>query len=172
MWQIKKAKITDIEEILAVFHACTAALLKAGIFQWDGTYPTAEVFENDIKSGSVFVVKKAGQILGTITLNDQQDEQYKAINWKFEAKKVLVIHRLAVSPNAQGMGVGKGLCVFAESFGVENGFELIRLDAYSGNPVSCGMYEKLKYHRADGFCHFHGNELPFYCFEKKLPEVN
>jgi GNAT superfamily N-acetyltransferase len=168
MFQIEKAKFKDIEAILTVFKHCTEKMLKANIHQWDGKYPTAAIFRTDIANGCVFVIKSDSEILATITLNSQQDDQYKAIKWKYPAEKVLVIHRLAVSPKAQEKGFGRQLCEFTESFGIENGFEVIRLDAYSGNAISCGLYEKLHYHRADGFCWFHGNELPFYCYEKRL----
>ncbi len=165
---VKKATLEDINRIMLLFKKCTAALIKAGIDQWDGTYPTVSIFEKDIRKGNIFVIKENEILIATITLNNQQDEQYNAINWKYPAKKVLVIHRLAVSPEDQGKGLGKHLCKYAESYGVENDFDVIRLDAYSGNPVSCRLYEKLKYHRAGGYCWFHGNDLPFYCYEKKL----
>lgn len=168
MLQIEKAKMEDVEALMTLFRECTEALLSAGIHQWNGSYPTAAIFQKDIESASVFVVKESGKMLATITLNDQQDSQYQTIKWKYPAEKILVIHRLAVSPEAQGRGLGKLLCNFSETFGLENGFEVIRLDAYTGNPVSCGLYENLEYHRAEGFCWFHGNELPFYCYEKRL----
>jgi ribosomal protein S18 acetylase RimI-like enzyme len=168
MLRIEKAKLEDFQAIMYVFRECTEALLNANIYQWDGTYPTVEIFQNDISEGNVFVIKEKGNTIATITLNNQQDEQYNAINWKYPSEKVLVVHRLAVSPKAQGKGLGKLLCEFTETYGLENGFEVIRLDAYSGNPISSVMYEKLNYHRAEEFCWFHGNELPFYCYEKKL----
>ncbi len=168
MWQIVKAKVEDIEAIMSIFKQCTKILLEANIDQWDGSYPTVEIFQHDINEGNVFVIKEDQKILATITLNSQQDDQYKAIKWKFQLEKVLVIHRLAVSPDAQGKGYGRKLCEFTESYGAENGFEVIRLDAYSGNSISCMLYEKLNYHRAEGYCWFHGNKLPFYCYEKRL----
>ena len=168
MQQIEKAKTEDIEALMALFGKCTKALLSAGIQQWNGTYPTVAIFQKDIEAECVFIVKENDKLLATITLNAHQDEQYKAIRWKYPSEKVLVIHRLAVSPDAQGKGWGKVLCDFSESFGLQNGYEVIRLDAYSDNPVSCGLYEKLNYHRAGGYCWFHGNELPFYCYEKRL----
>ena len=168
MAKIEKASLDDVASIMDLFAACTKELQIAKIDQWDGSYPTATIFQRDIKAGEVFIIKDNQKLLATITLNGQQDEQYRLIDWKFRSKEVLVIHRLAVNPETQGLGFGKKLCQFAEVFGLENGFEVIRLDAYSGNPVSCRMYEKLNYHKANGLCWFHGNKLPFYCFEKKL----
>ncbi len=168
MWQIVKAKTDDIEAIMDIFKQSTRLLLKANIDQWDWTYPTKAIFHRDIKAGNVFVIKEEKKVLATITLNTQQDEQYYGIKWKYQTENVLVMHRLAVSPDAQGKGLGKKLCDFTESHGAENGFEVIRLDAYSGNSISCMLYEKLNYHRAEGYCWFHGNKLPFYCYEKKL----
>jgi len=80
----------------------------------------------------------------------------------------LVIHRLAVDPSAQGLGIGKQLCIFAEQFAQQNNYDGIRLDTYSGNPISIKLYQALAYHMPEGHCHFNNKPLPFYCFEKSV----
>ena len=57
MLQIEKAKAEDTEAIIVIFRQCTKILLDANIDQWDGTYPTTEIFHRDINLGHVFVIK-------------------------------------------------------------------------------------------------------------------
>jgi hypothetical protein len=49
---------------------------------------------------------------------------------------------------------------------INMGFEGIRLDTYSLNLASNALYKSLGYSRAEGHCFFHGNKVPFYCYEK------
>ena len=107
MFQIEKAKQTDVKKIMEVFKDCTEALLKTGVRQWDGTYPTIEMFQNDIEAGAVFVIKNGRVILATITLNQQQDEQYKNIKWKFPAKKTIDHSSVSCQPKNTRKRVGK-----------------------------------------------------------------
>jgi ribosomal protein S18 acetylase RimI-like enzyme len=165
---IQPATAEDIPTIHQLFIRCTDVLLAAGIGQWHYDYPALPHIQADVLAGEAFVIKENNQCIATITLNAQQDEQYQAVNWKFPSDKILVIHRLGVHPNAQGRGLAKALCLFAEAFAQSQQYTCIRLDAYAGNPASNALYQKLGYHLADGLCHFHGNELAFYCWEKRV----
>ncbi|MFT4663501.1 MAG: GNAT superfamily N-acetyltransferase [Polaribacter sp.] len=166
--EILIAKLTDIPSVHQLFVRCTDALLAAGIKQWHYDYPGETHIRKDVEAGETYVIREGKECLATITLNGQQDEQYQAINWKYAGEKVLVIHRLAVHPKAQGRGLAKALCSFAAAFAKKQQYNCIRLDAYAGNPGSNALYEKLGYDKAEGLCHFHGNEFPFYCWELRI----
>ncbi|MFK7807225.1 MAG: GNAT family N-acetyltransferase [Saprospiraceae bacterium] len=163
---IVSADLADVTSLHQLFIACTKSMLAAGIKQWHFDYPTETHIRADVLAEETFVIKEGKDCLATITLNDQQDEQYENISWLYHSGKALVIHRLAVHPKAQGRGLAKQLCLFAEDFAKAQQYAYIRLDAYAGNSASNALYEKLGYRKADGLCHFHGNELPFNCWEK------
>ena len=165
---IEIAQMPDVPVLMDIFVKCTDQMKANGIEQWHYDYPNEQVISKDIDEETVFVIKDDSGGLGTITLNNDQDEQYQQVQWKYTDGKVLVIHRLAVHPRSQGMGLGKKLCLFAEHFAKEKGFSIIRLDAYSGNPASNHIYTQLGYHKVDGLCEFHNNALPFYCYEKEV----
>ncbi len=184
---IEPATEKDIVSIHQLFVACTDAMLAAGIGQWHYDYPHEAIIREDVLAGQAFVIREEERCVATITLNTDQDDQYQHIRWRYDSDQVLVIHRLGVHPRAQGKGLATRLCLFAEAFakgevdvkllgGGSSGtaglhrYDCIRLDAYVGNPVSNRLYEKLGYHLADGLCHFHDNELPFYCYEKWVGE--
>lgn len=166
--EIQPAQIEDLPSIMETFIACTSEMRKFGIMQWDYQYPAPQTVFKDIQKGNVFLVKKGNRCVATITLDEVQDEQYKKINWHYRDERPLIIHRMAVHPVVQGEGLGKWLCEFAENYGRLNGYENIRLDAFSGNPVSNKLYLSMGYEKADGLCYFHGNNLAFYCYEKHI----
>ncbi len=165
---IKQAGVGDINLIAELFKISTDRMISMGIHQWNYTYPLVRHVEQDIQNGCAYIWIKDGKIAGTISLDTRQDEQYKKIHWHYHSRKVLVIHRLSVHPDFQGFGIGKELCWFAEKFALGAGLNTIRLDAYSLNPVSNQLYISLGYRRANGYCYFHNNVIPFYCYDKKI----
>jgi GNAT superfamily N-acetyltransferase len=165
---IRKAGFDDIHLMAELFKLSTDHMISLGIHQWNYTYPLVRHVEEDIHNGSAFVYIEGGKIAGTITLDSKQDDQYKKIHWHNHSRKVLVIHRLSVHPGFHGFGIGKKLCWFAEKFAIDDGLDTIRLDAYSLNPVSNQLYKSLGYRRANGYCYFHNNAIPFYCYDKKI----
>ena len=100
-------------------------------------------------------------------MNDHQDEEYQSIDWKFNPKKVLVVHRLMVHPNFQNKGYAKQLMDFAENFAKQNQYTSIRLDTYTQNKISFEFYKKRNY-VLRGTVFFKGRKDPFYCLEKDL----
>lgn len=166
--KILKATVSDLPQLMETFMACTAEMKKHGIDQWNYQYPEPTEVLNDIRAGMVYVIKNSKRIVASVTLNEKQDAQYENVVWGFPSDKVLVMHRLAVHPVSQGMGISKRLCKFTDDFALKNGYEVIRLDAYSDNPVSNNLYLSQGYEIAAGVCFFHGVKKPFYCYEKKI----
>jgi len=165
---IRKSNANDLDSTLDLFIKVTDLMLENGIDQWNYDYPNEESIRQDIASENHFVIVEDGVVLGTILLDKNQDEQYKSIHWNTRNKDVLVIHRLGVLPKAQGQGLAKKLCNFAEDYAKENGYKVIRLDAYAGNPISNGLYIKMGYQRANGYCYFRKKSIPFYCYDKLI----
>ena len=166
--EISKGDLKDVENTLHLFTSITDTLLEHGIDQWNYDYPDTDTLTADVEAGSNYVIRDGNKIAASIVLNDNQDDQYQKIHWKYRDDSVLVIHRLGVHPEYQGKGLGKKMCLFAESFARENGFKSIRLDAYAGNSISNRFYLSLGYSKANGYCYFRKKAIPFYCFEKKI----
>ncbi len=166
--RITKAAIADLPMVMETFMACTAELKKHGINQWNYQYPEPTEVLNDIKDGTVFIIKNSKRVVACITLNTKQDIQYKKVDWVHKDAKVMVMHRLAVHPASQGLGFAKKMCQFAEEHALKNGFNCIRLDAFSDNPSSNSLYLSLGYEIASGICYYHDVKKPFYCYEKEL----
>lgn len=164
---INKCSANQREEIYEIIENCKTSLQAEGIFQWTDHYPTLQVIQNDIESGNLYQIQSDNGILGIINISTIQEEEYKTINWTYPDETCLVIHRLAVDPKHQGQGFAQKLMTFAENYGIENGFESIRLDAYSQNIRVLRFYEKRAYTK-QGEVYFPKRDFPFYCYEKQL----
>ncbi|HKL47860.1 MAG TPA: GNAT family N-acetyltransferase, partial [Candidatus Izemoplasmatales bacterium] len=74
---------------------------------WLGDYPNAAHFKADLKSHGLYVYLDKGQIIGSISILQENDPPYQAIQWHRQLS--LVIHRFMVDPNHQKKGVGIAL---------------------------------------------------------------
>ena len=163
--EIVRAKVGDITEILDLVQECIKDMNTHGIDQWNEQYPPHEIFISDIETGSLLTIKDEERIVGIIVLSEEQDEEYKQVDWTDKFGKVLVVHRLSVHPKWQRRGIAGKLMDYAESFAKENGYSSIRLDTYCGNPRSLKLFEKRGYERKPGHIFFPECEDPFYCYE-------
>ncbi|MCG8635847.1 MAG: GNAT family N-acetyltransferase [Desulfobacterales bacterium] len=162
--RILKANITDLQDISALITACRLFLINAGVHQWDEAYPDSGIICRDISQGELYIAMIAGELVGGVTLNQNEDPEYSQIPWRYSTP-ALVIHRLCVSPSRQGHGIGSALMAFAEEHARAARHSSIRLDVYSGNPIAVNLYKHLGYSTAGQFT-FPSREHPFYCMEK------
>jgi ribosomal protein S18 acetylase RimI-like enzyme len=140
-------------------------LCSQGIDQWDEAYPSRSTIETDVASGTAFVAKRAGAVVGVIVLNQHQEHEYATVPWRFTQGPVLVVHRLMVHPDVEGQGLARSLMAFAEKRASTSGYASIRLDAFAENPRAVRLYERLGY-RIAGEVRFRKGR--FRCFEKDL----
>lgn len=165
---IRRAKISEITDILTLTKACAANMVQNGIYQWNDQYPSKEVFENDIKRQELYVLHIEGLLKGTLVISTYIDEEYIPINWLTPTKNNLYVHRLAVHPNHQKKGYAQQLMDFAENHAQKNGFESIRLDTFSQNRRNQKFYETRGYQKLGSISFSHQSDYPFYCYELVL----
>jgi ribosomal protein S18 acetylase RimI-like enzyme len=160
----------DLDEIMDLIRNCIEDMRSQGIFQWDEKYPTREIFQHDIETGSLHAVKRDNEIVGIVSMTEEQPPEYSTVNWSAQGGRILVVHRLAVNPVWHRRGIAGKLLNHVEEYATKNKYTSIRLDAYSGNPRALGLYEKHRYKRV-GQVHFPRRDLPFYCYEKVLRSI-
>jgi len=135
--------------------------------QWNDIYPTRQILEQDIREENLYLLFDESILCGQVVLNDHQDDEYKMIPWRYNADKVLVIHRLCVHPAKRGRGYAHKLMDFAEHYAGANNYVCIRLDAYTANAAAINLYEIRNYVKA-GQVRFPGRKFAFNCYEKLL----
>jgi GNAT superfamily N-acetyltransferase len=162
---IRKAEISDLENIMKMYKSCVAGMLKNSIDQWDATYPNAGVIMEDLIAQTYFVAEENSIIIGGINIDQNQDKTYLEIDWEDKSDSSLVVHRLGVKEEFWKKGIGKKLMIFAENLVVEKGLKSIRLDTYSGNPKAMEFYINLGYQQL-GHIYLKEGKNEYYCFEK------
>jgi len=162
---VVNAGAADIGAAMEVVRACVKHMISQGIHQWDEIYPDRGTIERDIADKTLFLAMEEQSLRGMIVLNEKQPAEYAQIAWKYADGKMLVVHRLVVSPVWQGKGIGSRLMHFAEDYGRRNGYAAIRLDVFVHNPSAVGLYTKRQY-RNVGTVQF--RKGAFYCFEKSM----
>jgi len=164
---IRFAKINDIPEIMRLIAEVVPAMNAAGNFQWDGNYPNAGVFENDINSKQLWVAELEGLIAGIAAITTDQEPEYANVGWDIR-ELAIVVHRLAVSERFRGKGVAVALLMQAEKEAVNRNIKTLRVDTNTNNHATQKLFPKLGYQLAGEIGLGFRPGLRFYCYEKKL----
>jgi ribosomal protein S18 acetylase RimI-like enzyme len=162
---IRKAEISDLENIMLMYKSCVAGMVENGIDQWDETYPNDEIIIEDLNVGTYYVAQMNETIIGGINIDKNQDDTYLSLDWKDKSDSFLVVHRLGVKEEFWNKKIGKDLMLFTEKLVIEKGLKSIRLDTYSGNPKAMEFYRRLGYTEI-GTIDLKPDKDKYYCFEK------
>ena len=104
---IRLAQKSDLDRVLQITRLCAREMESRKVFQWNEHYPDKASFINDIENEELFVYCVSEKLVACISLCNKMDEIYKPVNWKTFNKNNLYVHRLAVHPDFQKMGIGK-----------------------------------------------------------------
>ena len=144
---LELATQNDFDAIIAFYDDVTARTPEMATYaRWSkGNYPTVEGIRAYIDEGSMYLYRECGAIASAMAVTMYQDEDYHAIEWTQQVvdDKVAVIHILAVSPDAQGNGIGSEMIREAIRMAESKGMQTIRLDALASNTPAHRLYERL-----------------------------
>jgi len=163
--QIRLATAVEYNALLRLFRNCSELMIAKGIMQWKYDYPDKAVIRKDLNNGHMWIHEIGNTVTGTVTINSLEHPAYSQVNWQHSCFQV--IHRLAVDPDFQRKGIAKKLMRFAENHCLQEGYESIRLDAFTQNTGNIRFYKDLNYQQI-GQVHFNSHQEPFTCFEKLL----
>ncbi|MDD3842050.1 MAG: GNAT family N-acetyltransferase [Candidatus Izemoplasmatales bacterium] len=128
---IRKANNDDLDILDKMARMVADNLHRHGIDQWSNIYPTRQHFANDLKKNGLYICEIAGNIVGSISLLDIDDETYQTITWRCTHSQV--IHRMMVDPGYLGKGIGTVLIQFAIDLISKNGYDSIKVDTHPDN---------------------------------------
>ena len=163
----RNAKPGESEAIMSIIREAIENMERVGVVQWNTSYPTSSIIENDILTRTGYVLEDEEGIVAYVCVNEDQPIEYADIEWEGKKGRCCVIHRLVVSPKKQGQGLAKQLIEAYEKKAKEDGFTSIRLDTYSKNPISMRLYPKMGY-ILRGEVHFFHHMDEFPVFEKQF----
>lgn len=145
MLSIKKGTPNLLDELDAMYMECKKDLLQKQIYQWDDSYPTRETISYHLENNELCCLYEDDSIVGAVVLNDWQSAEYKLIDWSKKEGHFLIVHSFVIHPISQGKGYSKVLLSFWENEAQQKNYNGIRLDAFTGNPVSLRLYETNNY---------------------------
>lgn len=171
---IRKACIQDIPAVSAIYEAIIDREERGELsIGWQrGVYPTEKTALAAFEAGELFVLEDGGKIVASAKINREQMPAYAEVSWKYEANddQVMVLHTLTVDPAESRKGYARQFLRFYESFALENGCPVLRIDTNARNTVARTMYAKDGYIESGVIpCVFNGIEgVRLVCLEKKI----
>lgn len=141
----RKGTRADLDSIFRLFTDAIAEMNRLNIPQWDELYPDREILSEDIEKTELYLGVAEGEIACVYVLNSECDEEYENGVWRYPDASFRVIHRLCVNPKFQNKGLGNFTMRHIEAQVLEEGFESVRLDAFTLNPYALKMYDRLGY---------------------------
>lgn len=147
--KIRLGTLADLNKVEQLYDIVTVDL-EANINYpgWKkGIYPTSKEAKSGIDNKELYVVEQDKQIIGSITVNHEQDINYKKVNWncKVADNEIYVIHTLAIHPQYKGLKIAQQLLEYTEKLAQQNNIKTIRLDVREGNIPAIKLYKRLGY---------------------------
>lgn len=143
---IRLAEEKDIDEIARTYtELLQYEELNGSHSNWKlNVYPTVEVPENKVPTGTMYVLEESGEICASMVLNHEQAPEYSDVKWKYPAEnyQVLVIHTLCIPPKHAGNGYGGKMVEFAKEYALSHECSVIRIDTYAHNELAKKLYQK------------------------------
>ena len=166
--EIRKAEISDLDNVMEIISLCTAHMISNKIFQWNDSYPSRQAFVDDINKNDLLVLLLKGEVIGCVCVSNIMDDFYKKIKWKTKSNNSLYIHRLAINPSFQGKGYAKFIMNYIEDLGKKISADSVRLDTFSLNEKNNILYTNLGYTKLGQIYFRDQSDMPFNCYEKLL----
>ena len=125
----------DIPRILEIVQDARESLRRYHVDQWQGPYPDAARFEEDIRLGQCFVLTHGADIPAFFVLSPLPEQSYDEITdgkWSADIP-YCVLHRAAAAKEYRGSGISQALLRCAEEQARAYGLRCIRVDTHKKN---------------------------------------
>ena len=118
-------------------------LKQAGVDQWQGEYPAARDFEEDVNRDIAYVLEEDGRVIAMAALSFEPEAAYAEIEGAWMATgPYAVIHRMAVDGDCKGRGLAGRMIAEFERICLERGVKAIRTDTHADNLPMNTMLKK------------------------------
>lgn len=135
--KIRLANTNDINEVMKIINDAKIYLKNQGLKQWnlpDG-YPQKEVLLNDINNKNCYVLENDNNLIATMTIIFEKDENYNAIykgKW-LSNSNYASIHRIAIKNTHHHLKLGIKMLLEAEAIVKSKNFYSIKIDTHKDN---------------------------------------
>lgn len=157
----------DLDQIEVIVAEAKKRMAADKLEQWtdeEENYPNRSHFANDIAKGELYVYEAAGKVAGVIAIND---DFYDAYPETPDPKRARAYHRVAVSGNFLGQGIGKKLYNEANNTIAKAGYTVAIVDTFTKNQKMCGLIKSCGFEEVGEF-ELHPQLPNWVLFKKEL----
>lgn len=163
---------SDIEDIMLIVRQARNYLKKHRVDQWQGEYPTQDIFAANIANGECYAVTYGERLAGFFCLTEAPESRYDKITdgkWHGEGK-YCTLHRMAIEAWFRGTGLSDMLVDFADETAKAKGAECVRTDTHRKNKAMQKLLKRKGYaYRGNVLVSSEpGHDPARQAFEKKL----
>ncbi|MFI3206936.1 MAG: GNAT family N-acetyltransferase, partial [Clostridia bacterium] len=145
---IRKARLSDLNDIEKIYKTAISALKNAGVDQWQNGTPNAEIAKEDIENDVSYVAEIDGRVIATAVLYVGTEESYAEIRngkWLTDSQNYGVIHRIAVHSDAKKQGVASKIVEKIVQMSKEKSATSVRCDTHIDNKIMQKTLDKNKF---------------------------
>ena len=169
---VRAAAAQDLPALEALFVQARRRIGALGIDQWQDGRPNRDDLLRDIARGAGYVFVRGGCVQGYAALLLEREAAYDAIcggDWRGHWRDSIVVHRVAVSDEAAGTGLGAAILAYAAEFCRAHGRHFVRLDTHRGNTRMRGFLAHAGYDCRGQvtYAHLAGDPVRV-CYEKRV----
>ncbi len=138
---------SDIGDIMLIVRQARNYLKKHRVDQWQGEYPTQDVFAADIANGECYAVTYGERLAGFFCLTEAPESGYDKITdgkWHGEGK-YCTLHRMAIEARFRGTGLSDMLVDFADETAKAKDAECVRTDTHRKNKAMQKLLKRKGY---------------------------
>ena len=138
---------SDIEDIMLIVRQARNYLKKHRVDQWQGEYPTQDIFAADIANGECYAVTYGERLAGFFCLTEAPESGYDKITdgkWHGEGK-YCTLHRMAIEARFRGTGLSDMLIDFADETAKAKDAECVRTDTHRKNKAMQKLLKRKGY---------------------------
>lgn len=162
---------SDIDGIMLIVRQARNYLKKHRVDQWQGEYPTQDIFAADIANGECYAVTYGERLAGFFCLTEAPESGYDKITdgkWHGEGK-YCTLHRMAIEAQFRGTSLSDMLIDFADDMARAKGAECVRTDTHRKNKAMQRLLKRKGYvYRGNVLVDEAGHDPARQAFEKKL----
>ena len=135
---------SDIEDIMLIVRQARNYLKQHRVDQWQGEYPTQDIFAADIANGECYAVTYGERLAGFFCLTEAPESGYDKITdgkWHGEGK-YCTLHRMAIEARFRGTGLSDMLVDFADETAKAKDAECVRTDTHRKNKAMQKLFKR------------------------------
>lgn len=142
--EIRRGKTEDMQSIIKIIRMSQEYFKSKNIPQWQGDYPNEDIINQDIENKSFYIVEDKGIkafVAAVIGVEPTYEKIYDG-SWITSEDSYITLHRVAVSTEEKGKGLGSEIFKFAEDLARENKLKSLRIDTHRKNESMIRLIEK------------------------------